>query len=283
MTVRLPAIVWRLLLLMVLACAACTPAMAAPLVFAVFGDCHPGPSYERLHITTHLAQSVVSTDAEFLIGTGDYIEGSTDPAVVQTQYQRFFEALLPLRQAGTSPTDAGIPVALATGNRDIRGSVANAQIFEQYFGIRHYSFRRDNCHFIILDSEIPGQEGTIRGEQWQWLMDDLEQASDAQFIFVAIHRPLFPVGPHISSSMDVDIPLRDRLHALLARHQVNAVFSGHEHLYHHSRRDNIDYFITGGGGARLHAQPWEGGFHHYLLVTVEEGSYTVQVCPIDGT
>ncbi len=276
MTVRLPAIVWRLLLLMMLACTACSRAMAAPLVFAVFGDCHPGPSYERLHITTRLAQSVASTNAEFLIGTGDYIEGSANPAVVKVQFERFFEALLPLSHSiGVQPTQ--IQVALAPGNRDIQRSIVNAQIFEEYFGARHYSFRRGSCHFIILDSEVPGQEGTISGEQWQWLIDDLEQARDAQFIFVALHRPLFPTGPHIRTSMDVNIPMRDRLHILFAQHRVNAVFSAHEHLYHHSRRDDVDYFITGGGGAALHTTPYEGGFHHYLLVTVDEGSYTVQV------
>ncbi len=246
------------------------------LVFAVFGDSRPGPNYERLGITRRLVENMVQHNPAFVIGTGDYIEGSTDPQVVRQQYYRFFEALMPLKMAGD------IPVAFSTGNHDIRGSTANARIFEEYFQSRRYSFDRANCHFIILDSEIPGQEGTIKGEQWQWLMDDLTQAKDADFIFVALHRPLFPVDGHRGSSMDVDIPLRDRLHALFAKHKVSAVFMGHEHLYNHSRRDEIDYFITAGGGAPLYAKPENGGFYHYLLVTVKAGTYEVAVYPLSS-
>jgi 3',5'-cyclic AMP phosphodiesterase CpdA len=270
------------LLVLALVAITCTRAFAGDVVFAVFGDTRPGPNYERLEITRRLAQDIATSGAELLIGTGDYIEGSTDSNTVRAQYQRFFEALLPLKQAGTGPPYFEMPVAFATGNHDVRGSIVNARIFEEYFGARRYSFDQGGCHFIVVDSEVPGQEGTIRAEQWQWLMDDLEQAGDAQFIFVALHRPLFPTGPHIGSSMDVDIPLRDRLHALFVKHKVNAVFCGHEHLYHHSRRDDIDYFITGGGGAPLYARPSEGGFYHYLLVTVEAGKYTVEVRPLAG-
>ncbi len=246
------------------------------LVFAVFGDTRPGPKYERLDITRQLVQSMVQHDPAFVIGTGDYIEGSTDPQVVRRQYYRFFEALMPLKTFGD------IPVAFSTGNHDIRGSAANARIFEEYFHSRRYCFDRGNCHFIILDSEIPGQQGAIKGEQWQWLIGDLEQAKDADFIFVTLHRPLFPVDGHRGSSMDVDIPLRDRLHALFVKHKVSAVFVGHEHLYNYSRRDGIDYFITGGGGAPLYAKPEDGGFYHYLLVTVKDGSYKVAVYSLEG-
>jgi len=58
---------------------------------------------------------------------------------------------------------------------------------------------------------------------------------------------------------------------------------GHEHLYHHSRRDGIDYFITGGGGAPLYAKPEAGGFYHYLLVTVKDGTYNVAVYSLEGS
>ncbi len=269
-----PAVVWLVLVAVIVG--GCCPAAAESLVFAVFGDTQPGPNYERLDITHRLVSDMVRHNPAFVIGTGDYIDGSTDPRIVRAQFQRFFEALLPLKSAGD------IPVAFAAGNHDIRGSVANGKVFDEYFGARRYSFNRGNCHFIILDSEIPGQEGCIKGDQWAWLMADLQEARDADFVFAALHRPLFPVDGHRGSSMDVDIPLRDRLHALFAKYKVSAVFSGHEHLYHYSRRDNIDYFITGGGGGPLYATRDKGGIHHYLLVTVEEGAYTVKVYPLAG-
>ncbi|MFP3902859.1 MAG: metallophosphoesterase family protein [Armatimonadota bacterium] len=248
----------------------------AQLTFTVFGDTRPGPNYERLHVTRTICERIVQHDPLFVIGTGDYIEGSTDQNVVRQQFSKFFEALTPLKVHGD------IPVAFTTGNHDIRGSRKNVAIFEEYFGATYYSFDRNNAHFIILDSEIPGQEGRIKGEQWEWLVDDLEGASEARYVFVALHRPLFPVDGHIGSSMDVDIPLRDRLHQLLVKHDVTAVFCGHEHLYNYQQRHGVDYYITGGGGAPLYAKPDEGGVYHYIVVETGENGYTARVITRDG-
>ncbi len=269
-----------LLLAVVLIAGGSVAAADGELTFAVFGDCRPGPNYERLNVTRHIMNEIAHRQPAFVIGTGDYIEGSTDPQTVRAQYARFFEALMPLKTRGLYQREEDIPVALSTGNHDIRGSVANARIFDEYFGGRQYSFDRANCHFIILDSEIPGEEGRIKGKQWEWLMSDIAAAQDAGFIFVTLHRPLFPVDGHRGSSMDVDIPLRDRLHALFVKHQVSAVFMGHEHLYNHSRRDGVDYFITGGAGAPLYASPQDGGYYHYLVATVTNTDYQVNVHPV---
>lgn len=252
------------------------PLAQAELTFMVFGDTRPGPNYERLHITRTICERMAQHNPSFVLGTGDYIEGSTDQKVVRQQYSKFFEALTPLKVQGD------IPVAFTTGNHDIRGSRKNVAIFEEYFGARYYSFDRGNAHFILLDSEIPGQEGRVKGEQWEWLVNDLQGASDAAYVFVALHRPLFPVDGHIGSSMDVDIPLRDRLHQLFVQHQVTGVFCGHEHMYNYQHRDGVDYYITGGGGAPLYAKPQEGGIYHYIAVTVEEDTYSARVITYDG-
>jgi hypothetical protein len=42
-------------------------------------------------------------------------------------------------------------------------------------------------------------------------------------------------------------------------------------------RDGVPYYITAGGGADLYAAPELGGFHHYLLVRVEDESAKVEV------
>ena len=277
---RLRTAVVSVVLAVLLTAGACLAA-DGELTFAVFGDCRPGLNYERLDITRRIMRGIARRNPAFVIGTGDYIEGSTDQQVVRAQYARFFEALMPLKLGGLLHPEDNIPVALATGNHDIRGSAANAEIFEDYFGGRQYSFDRANCHFIILDSEIPGQQGCIKGRQWQWLLKDIQAAQDAGFIFVALHRPLFPVDGHRGSSMDVDVPLRDRLHALFVKYRVSAVFVGHEHLYNHSRRDGVDYFITAGAGAPLYASPQNGGYYHHLVVTVTASDYQVEVIPLN--
>jgi hypothetical protein len=60
------------------------------------------------------------------------------------------------------------------------------------------------------------------------------------------------------------------------------VFMGHEHLYNHSRRDGVDYFITGGAGAPLYAPPQDGGYYHYLVATVTNTDYQVNVYPANA-
>ena len=67
------------------------------------------------------------------------------------------------------------------------------------------------------------------------------------------------------------------MHKLFIDCGVDAVFHGHEHLYHHQERDGGHYFISGGGGADLYAEPANGGFHHYLHVSVTEDGFVVEV------
>lgn len=218
-----------------------------------------------------LAADMAAQYPQFVLGTGDYIEGANDEATVREQYQGFFRALEPLQTRGR------VPVALAPGNHDIRGSRTNQAIFRELFRGLYYSFDVGAYHFVILDTEEPGREGRIAGAQRTWLKRDLAQNRHAALTFITLHRPLFPVDGHIGSSLDVNIPERDALHRLFVQEGVDCVFAGHEHLYHRQQRDGVDYIITGGAGAPLYAKPRAGGFYHYLLVTADEGAYQVRV------
>ncbi len=242
--------------------------------FGVFGDSRPG-NRPYSPVLEAIAWEMGGHEVSFVLGTGDYIEGSTNPTAVRRQWDGFFTGLAPLQ------AQREIPVALAPGNHDIVGVRRNAEIFREYFNHLYFSFDYRECHFIILDSETVGSEGRITGAQLEWLKEDLSGASDAKFIFVALHRPLFPTGPHVGSSLDAHPSDRDALHALFVEHGVSAVFAGHEHLYNHQERDGIHYFITGGAGAPLYAPPERGGFYHYLVVTVGERTFTVDVRPVD--
>lgn len=272
----------RIWLVVALALCLCLTGVADEFTFTVFGDSQPGSDFSGLDITRRLVLQMIQHDPVVVVGTGDYIDGAGKPDVVRAQYARFFEVLAPLKAGGTSFFHPEIPVAFAPGNHDIRSTASNVGIFKEYFGALHHSFDINGCHFIILNSEELGREGKIDGDQWNWLVADLRAAADSQCIFVALHRPLFPVDGHIGSSMDIDIPLRDRLHALFVQHRVSAVFSGHEHMYNHQRRNEVDYFTSGGGGGPLYVSRERGGFHHYLLVTVHDDGYRVEAMPLGG-
>jgi hypothetical protein len=53
------------------------------------------------------------------------------------------------------------------------------------------------------------------------------------------------------------------------KYKVTAVFSGHEHMYIRKNVDGVNYIITGGGGAPLYAKDEDGGFHHFVHMTVD--------------
>ena len=243
----------------------------ASFSFAVFGDTRPAGKSHYAPALPRIAGDIGRSDAEFVLGTGDYIDGSSNQAIVRAQFAYFFEGLAPLQAVRT------IPVAMAPGNHDIMGVPANEAIFEEYFGHLRFSFNRGGCHFIILNTDGARASHRIDDAQVQWLRRDLEENKDALFTFVALHEPLFPVDGHVGSSLDAHPDRRDSLHALFVQQGVDCVFAGHEHLYNHQERDGVHYFITGGGGAPLYAPPDRGGFHHYLLGRVTGDSYEVAI------
>jgi hypothetical protein len=78
---------------------------------------------------------------------------------------------------------------------------------------------------VALDTEEKGWEGTISGDQLNWLENDLNANVTAQNIFIFLHRPLF-------SKIDADLSKgksfkdkagKDALHKLFVKHKVKAV------------------------------------------------------------
>ena len=239
--------------------------------FAVFGDTRPAGKAPYAPALALLCGDIGRSDAEFVLGTGDYIDGSSNQAIVRAQYAGFFEGIAPLQAVRS------IPVAMAPGNHDIVGVPANEAIFKEYFGHLYFSFDHGGCHFIVLNTDGARTSHRIDDAQVQWLRRDLEENKDALFTFVVLHQPLYPVDGHVGSSLYAHPDRRDSLHALFVQQGVDCVFAGHEHLYNHQERDGVHYFITGGGGAPLYASPERGGFHHYLLVRVTGDSYEVAI------
>lgn len=209
-------------------------------------------------------------DPDFVLGTGDYIYGAADQATLQAQWYEFFIALKPLQAREQTYF---VP---ATGNHDIRGGVGR-RLFVEYFQRTYFSFDMGGSHFIVLDTEEPGKESRIADEQRIWLKKDLASAQNAWHIFVALHRPFWPTGPHKGDSLDKYPEERDGLHGIFAQHKVSCVFQGHEHIYHRTTRDGVEYIITGGAGAPLYASPENGGFHHFLSVKADRLRYNIDI------
>jgi len=75
---------------------------------------------------------------------------------------------------------------------------------------------------------------------------------------------------------------RDALHSLFLKTNVKAVFQADDHRYNRMEKDHILYVITGGGGAPLASLKERGGFFHYTLISVRNGSIEGEVADLEG-
>jgi len=137
------------------------------------------------------------------------------------------------------------------GNHDAQGNgwdVTKEMIFQGKS--TYYSFDQGYSHFIVLDAFMPGYEHTLSPEQFSWLQNDLATTTQPH-IFVFVHAPLYPLGPHLGGSLDKDVAFRDRLASLLVDSGVDVVFNGHEHFYASFEYRGLMQVTTGGAAAQL--------------------------------
>ena len=240
--------------------------------FVVLGDNRSGDDVYR-----HLIGRAMNQKPSFVINTGDQIATPGN----REQWAKFWE----LSKVVT------VPYFLTVGNHDVRPEVMGSEhTFKEQVDLPgnelYYSFTAGNCLFLVLDSSIEGEEKKITGEQFKWLEGVLAN-SKATHKFVFIHHPLYTDteqgrGKHVGSSLDKFPEDRDRLQALFVARKVTMVFAGHEHLYLRKTVDGIPHVITGGGGAPLYAKDEEGGFYHYVFVTVDGDKVSAEVVDING-
>ncbi len=222
--------------------------------FAVLGDNQSGDSAYR-----EVIKRMMEHKPCFVVNTGDMVSSAG-----AASWAAFWKdsALI------------SVPYFLTAGNHDVRDEKSEELCREQVGppgNELYYSFLAGNSLFIILDSEIPGQDRRITGEQYKWL-EEVLSASTQEHKFVFVHHPLYPdkrIGRHYGGCLDKHTEERDRLQKLFARYKVTIVFAGHEHLYLRKVIDGVTEIITGGGGAALYAGNEKGGFHHFLLVTAD--------------
>lgn len=238
--------------------------------FAVLGDNRTGDDIYRKVIG-----QVMERKPAFIVNTGDQIEKPGNRAM----WANFWE----MSKAVT------VPYFLTVGNHDAHVEVAGSEdTYRDQVNLPgnelYYSFVAGNSLFVVLDSYIKGEDKRITGEQFKWLAQVLA-TSRQKHKFVFVHHPLYPEkgkGKHHGNSLDRYKDERDRLQALFVKHGVALVFLGHEHYYRRKTVDGIPHIIAGGAGAPLYAKDEDGGFHHYVLVTVDGDKVSGEVVDVNG-
>ncbi|HMK43805.1 MAG TPA: metallophosphoesterase, partial [Dissulfurispiraceae bacterium] len=239
--------------------------------FAVFGDFRTlrrdrpyGPAFRQI------VEEVATVAPPFVLSTGDAYYG------YGASFQRFKnEVDYFLSFIKQIPS----PVFNAVGNHEVTGEPERQRYAAERFGLLYGSFDYGNAHFIALNTEEPGHEGSVSGDQLAWLEADLAANAKAAHRFVFLHRPLFSVvDPDLSHGKSFKTKeKRDALHALFVKYSVDIVFAGHEHLFSDTTHGGVRYMVVGGGGAPMYDSPQAGGFFHYLIAEVAGSSVKVQV------
>ncbi len=244
----------------------------SPYRFVVLGDNRPArKDLPQPGVFRMIINRINNLHPAFVVHTGDLIFGrSLRRNETEDQYREYLEAVDRLE----------CPIYTAPGNHDIDGAGGEA-LFTQHMGRMYFSFNYDEDHFIILNTEEPRAFGTIRGEQLQWLKNGLEQKKDARHHFVFLHRPLFPTERRFIQRLSFLQERQQVVHQLFVSYGVDMVVAGHEHLYNRSEHDGIVYLISGGAGAPLYAAPENGGFYHFVLITVKGDEIHEEAVRID--
>jgi hypothetical protein len=203
--------------------------------FVLYGD-------NRSDAIRHAAvvHSVEQEAGEFLINTGDLIGDGTNAA----EWQTFFDL------EGTLLRDRCLFAAI--GNHELVET--SGERFVRYFGgprtmvpgKLYGTMRWGATRFVFLNGM-----GDWSGDDRSWLENTLTLAdaeAGLRWRIVVIHDGPYASGVH-GDNKDLHA---GKIPAMLLRHHVDLVLSGHDHLYERGNVDGLRYVVSGGGGAPLY-------------------------------
>jgi len=211
--------------------------------FLVFGD-SKGSDYlqDVLKISDQLNPQFCITTADF-VNKGAGENGEKEYRDLDENSGWFF------RKYPTWPTLGNHEVYDVKYKIDYESGVKN---FGDFFGLKdpYYSFTYGNAKFIALDwIKVSESE-----ERLKWLEKELKEAQ-GKHIFIFKHRPYYTVGSKSYKDVEGKSTVATKL---FTKYKVTAVFSGHDHLYYRTYRDDVHYVISSGAGASIYKLKREG-------------------------
>jgi len=227
--------------------------------FVVYGD-----TRTRLEKHRKIVELIRSLRPDFIINTGDLVERGADPKD-WSQFSRIIEPL----EAEYLPAVGNHEQWNGGGKENFR------EAFPQVPQSGYYSRRRWGIHFIFLNQYLPYSQGS---SQHDWLQGELEKTGPT---IVVMHEP------HFRANHSANLKTARVLVPLLKKHDVDAVFYGHSHMFGLKREEGITYVVTGGGGAPLyepnpHTLDVYHKKNHFIYFQRREEGLLGQVIGIDG-
>ncbi|MES1190619.1 MAG: metallophosphoesterase [Steroidobacter sp.] len=145
-------------------------------------------------------------------------------------------------------------VLFLPGNHDIgdnppqAGAVAeeplNPQRLDEYrqiFGADHWSFNENAWLIVGLNAMLFGTCSNAEQNQFSWLEAVL--ADHAGPVGMMLHKPILPIagGPDVKGTRYIPDDNREQLFALLKKHDLRFVASGHTHQSLQFERDGVEH------------------------------------------
>jgi tartrate-resistant acid phosphatase type 5 len=224
-------------------------ALLASTRFAVIGDYGTDDANEAA-----VAAMVKSWNPDFILTVGDnnYWDGAA--ATIDQNIGKYYQEFIGDYHGGYGDGAATNRFFPTLGNHDWwYPGPESIDPYLDYFNLpgdgftsssdneRYYDFRWGDIHFFALDSCYAEPDGRrFDSIQGRWLEGELER-STARWQIVYFHEAAYTSGPDSGDTVDMQWPFDEW--------GVDAVFSGHEHMYERLTVDGIPYFISGLGGA----------------------------------
>jgi 3',5'-cyclic AMP phosphodiesterase CpdA len=253
------------------------PNRATSVKFAVIGDSGRGnpPQHE---IAAQMTAYRHDFPFAFVLMLGDNIyEGPATPEDYRRKFEEPYRRLL----------DEGVKFYASLGNHDDPREVVYP-LFNMD-GERYYSFSppedllakiSTRVEFFALDST------NLDRTQLRWLDERLTK-SGASWKVCFFHHPLYTSGRYRAWARG----FRLILEPLLVTHGVNAVFSGHEHIYQRTElQSSIQYFVSGGAGSLRRGDATVASYvarsfdtdYHFMLIEIEDEALHFQAISRTG-
>jgi Calcineurin-like phosphoesterase len=239
-------------------------------------------------------ERAISNNADFVMMLGDIV--GTDG-----RYDRHWEMFLEEYKFNHRFLN-DIPVLPVVGNHEVANdTIYGFKNYESVFGMpRFYTVEFKDLVIYVLDSDyiidqkdlIPDDIQEDLFKTWfvsenqnkkSWLEKELS-SHDQKFKIIAMHHSPFMLGWHFKdwyaekNGNDL-VGKRKKLIDLLDKHNVQVVFSGHEHYYQHNvlkGKNDIHFIISSGGGVPIRALPSEQSIRQKLTQYASEG-YKIEV------
>ncbi len=182
---------------------------------------------------------------EFVLHMGDIVQEY--PGV--EEFQESFQAALTQMQACHSK------IYFVAGNHDVGDKPdltmpthpvekESLEWFHQQCGRSWYAIEKDECHLIIINSQILNTGSKDEKAQQAWLDQELEK-TDGKRIFLFLHLPLYLENQDDEALGHYDVisePARSSLLNLVKKHQIELIGGAHVHFAFLDKIEGARYF-----------------------------------------